>query len=268
MPQDCAFGNCKNVAKSGSGCRFFCFPSERLQRKRRKLWIAAVAAVNRTNEDGTPWLPHSNSRVCSAHFMTGKPSRYATHPDFVPRILNIPVAGARDHGPSGVPALQDCDHSHSLSPETDWSRDEERHAAAGPSGVPALQDCDHSHSLSPETDWSQDEERHAAAGSPPALFHDSSPDWAPSVRMGSPGDRNPCKSRSYSRLQGTREAAEKRPRPSPDKNAAGADNVDEPTKEDNSLEMRPTPETLRHLKENLQKHLLKLKRKQKRPVTM
>ncbi|KAM7287090.1 uncharacterized protein ISCGN_030784 [Ixodes scapularis] len=301
MPQDCAFGNCKNVAKSGSGCRFFCFPSERLQRKRRKLWIAAVAAVNRTNEDGTPWLPHSNSRVCSAHFMTGKPSRYATHPDFVPSILNIPVAGARDHGPSGVPALQDCDHSrspspetdrsrdeemhaaagpsgvpvlqdcdhsHSLSPETDWSQDEERHAAAGPSGVPALQDCDHSHSLSPETDWSQDEERHAAAGSPSALFHDSSPDWAPSVRMGSPGDRNPCKSRSYSRLQGTREAAKKRPRPSPDKNAAGADNVDEPTKEDNSLEMRPTPETLRHLKENLQKHLLKLKRKQKRPVTM
>lgn len=49
---------------------------------------------------------------------------------------------------------------------------------------------------------------------------------------------------------------------------AGADNVDEPTKEDNSLEMRPTPETLRHLKENLQKHLLKLKRKQKRPVTI
>lgn len=109
---------------------------------------------------------------------------------------------------------------------------------------------------------------HFVTGSPSALFDDSSPDWAPSVRMGSPGDRNPCKSRSYSRLKGTREAAKKRPRPLPDKNAAGADNVDEPTKEDNSLEMRPTPETLRHLKENLQKHLLKLKRKQKRPVTI
>ncbi|KAG0432112.1 hypothetical protein HPB47_021134 [Ixodes persulcatus] len=36
---------------------------------------------------------------------------------------------------------------HSLSPETDWSQDEERHAAAGPSGVPVLQDCDHSCSL-------------------------------------------------------------------------------------------------------------------------
>ena len=66
MPQDCAFGNCKNVAKSGSGCRFFCFPSERLQGKRRKLWIAAVAAVNRTNENGTPWRPPSNSRLESA----------------------------------------------------------------------------------------------------------------------------------------------------------------------------------------------------------
>ncbi|CAN8030001.1 unnamed protein product, partial [Ixodes persulcatus] len=96
--------------------------------------------------------------------MTGEPSRYATHPDYVSSILNIPVAGARDHGPSGVPVLQDCDHSHSLSPETDWSQDEERHAAAGPSGVPVLHDCDHSHSLSPETSWSQDEERHAAAG--------------------------------------------------------------------------------------------------------
>ncbi|KAM7281482.1 uncharacterized protein ISCGN_005810 [Ixodes scapularis] len=164
MPQDCAFGNCKNVAKRGSGCRFFCFPSERLQRKRRKLWIAAVTAVNRTNEDGTPWLPHSNSRVCSAHFITGEPSRCVTHPDYVPSILNIPVAGARDHGPSGVPALQDCDHSHSSSPETDWSRDEEMHAAAGPSGMPAVQDCDPSHFPSRETNWSREEERHAAAG--------------------------------------------------------------------------------------------------------
>ncbi|KAG0412545.1 hypothetical protein HPB47_010304, partial [Ixodes persulcatus] len=97
----------------------------------------------------------------------GEPSRCATHPDYVPSVLNtvlnIPVAGARDHGPSGVPALQDCDHSRSPSPQTDWSRDEEMHAAAGPSGVPVLQDCDHSRCPSPETDWSQDEERHAAA---------------------------------------------------------------------------------------------------------
>ncbi|CAN7939850.1 unnamed protein product, partial [Ixodes pacificus] len=164
MPQDCAFGNCKNVAKSGSGCRFFCFPFERLQRKRRKLWIAAVAAVNRTNEDCTPWLPHSNSGVCSALYMTGEPSCCATHPDYVPSILNIPVAGARDHGPSGVPALQDCDHSRSPSPETDWSRDEEMHAAAGPCGMPAFQDCDPSHFPSRETNWSREEERHAAAG--------------------------------------------------------------------------------------------------------
>lgn len=109
---------------------------------------------------------------------------------------------------------------------------------------------------------------HFVTGLPSALFDDSSPDWAPSVDMGSPGNRNPCKSRSYSRLKGTREVAKKRPRPSPDNDVAGANNVGEPTKEDNLLEMRPTPETLVHLKENLQKHLLKLKKKQKRPMTV
>uniref|UniRef100_A0A131XSX5 THAP-type domain-containing protein n=1 Tax=Ixodes ricinus TaxID=34613 RepID=A0A131XSX5_IXORI len=88
MTQGCGVMNCRNKARGGSGVRFFRFPCERNHKRKRSLWIAAVAAVNRTKADGTPWVPSSNSRVCSAHFHTGQPSRYSTHPDHVPSIFN------------------------------------------------------------------------------------------------------------------------------------------------------------------------------------
>ncbi|CAN8025887.1 unnamed protein product [Ixodes persulcatus] len=88
MTQGCGVTNCRNKARGGSGVRFFRFPCERNHKRKRRLWIAAVAAVNRTKADGTPWVPSSNSRVCSAHFHTGQPSRYSTHPDHVPSIFN------------------------------------------------------------------------------------------------------------------------------------------------------------------------------------
>ncbi|KAM7293840.1 uncharacterized protein ISCGN_023423 [Ixodes scapularis] len=88
MTQGCGVRNCRNKARGGSGVRFFRFPCERNHKRKRRLWIAAVAAVNRTKADGTPWVPSSNSRVCSAHFHTGQPSRYSTHPDHVPSIFN------------------------------------------------------------------------------------------------------------------------------------------------------------------------------------
>ncbi|KAM7282122.1 hypothetical protein ISCGN_002272 [Ixodes scapularis] len=137
---------------------------DRLDARRRALLVAALkSAYTYYLRVYRVQLLHRWVRA-DHRALYGEPSRCVTHPDYVPSILNIPVAGARDHGPSGVPALQDCDHSHSSSPETDWSRDEEMHAAAGPSGMPAVQDCDPSHFPSRETNWSREEERHAAAG--------------------------------------------------------------------------------------------------------
>ncbi|XP_042145424.1 uncharacterized protein LOC115321434 isoform X2 [Ixodes scapularis] len=45
---------------------------------------------------------------------------------------------------------------------------------------------------------------------------------------------------------------------------AGAEDADQPTKEDPSAEPQVSPETLRHVKDNLQRHLLKLKKKRKK----
>ncbi|CAN8004475.1 unnamed protein product, partial [Ixodes hexagonus] len=111
---------------------------------------------------------------------------------------------------------------------------------------------DHKHMLS----------LHPCAGSPSALFDYDSPDWAPSLKLGHTDDKDPPKSQPRSRLKRTqrKEAGNKRSCPSQDKNEADAKNVDQPKKEDASVDKgvtSETSETLRHLKENLQKHLLR-----------
>ncbi|KAH6944743.1 hypothetical protein HPB50_004752 [Hyalomma asiaticum] len=51
---------------------------------KRNKW---VKAMRRVNADGSPWEPSAYSRVCSDHFETGAPSRFMTHPDYVPSIF-------------------------------------------------------------------------------------------------------------------------------------------------------------------------------------
>ncbi|KAH6922568.1 hypothetical protein HPB50_016171 [Hyalomma asiaticum] len=43
--------------------------------------------MRRVNADGSPWEPSAYSRVSSDHFKTGAPSRFMTHPDYVPSIF-------------------------------------------------------------------------------------------------------------------------------------------------------------------------------------
>ncbi|KAH7967031.1 hypothetical protein HPB49_021536 [Dermacentor silvarum] len=57
----------------------------------RSLW---TAAVKRLNPDGTAWQPTVHSRICGAHFVTGRPSKFATHPDYVPTIFTYRKAGS------------------------------------------------------------------------------------------------------------------------------------------------------------------------------
>ena len=48
---------------------------------------AWIAAIHRINPDGTPWIPTEHTRICSAHFVTGKPDLSKTHPDWCPSIF-------------------------------------------------------------------------------------------------------------------------------------------------------------------------------------
>ncbi|XP_041959608.1 uncharacterized protein LOC121718606 [Alosa sapidissima] len=59
-----------------SQIKVYRFPKENVQ---RDAWIAAV------KRDG--WIPTSNSRICSIHFISGKPSNDPLSPDYAPTLL-------------------------------------------------------------------------------------------------------------------------------------------------------------------------------------
>lgn len=85
MPANCvAFGCTNYYYGKGTSSSFFRFPSEKTYPARRAAWIAAV---KRVNPDGTPWQPNRHSRICGAHFITGRPSIFKDHPDYVPTVF-------------------------------------------------------------------------------------------------------------------------------------------------------------------------------------
>ncbi|CAN7988685.1 unnamed protein product [Ixodes pacificus] len=90
MPHRCSAVGCTNSSKNASNARFYRFPAVSLHPKKRAKWIQAL---RRQNPDGTPWEPTVNSRVCSAHFVGGKPSRYPDHPDFAPSVFVYTAPG-------------------------------------------------------------------------------------------------------------------------------------------------------------------------------
>ena len=60
MPANCCVFGCSNV-QGKSGKRFYKIPADVRQ---AQAWITAI---NRKN-----WVPTEHSRVCSAHFISGK----------------------------------------------------------------------------------------------------------------------------------------------------------------------------------------------------
>ncbi|XP_049528160.1 uncharacterized protein LOC125947454 [Dermacentor silvarum] len=63
---------------------FYVFPSKPYEQERRRRWIQAV---RRADEDGQPWQPGPNSRICSRHFVGNKMSNIMHHPAYVPTIF-------------------------------------------------------------------------------------------------------------------------------------------------------------------------------------
>lgn len=69
MPAHCVAVGCKNYFYGKPGIKYFQFPCAKFYPKKREAWIAAV---RRKNEDGSSWTPGPHSRLCSAHFITGR----------------------------------------------------------------------------------------------------------------------------------------------------------------------------------------------------
>ncbi|XP_077533318.1 uncharacterized protein LOC144145537 isoform X2 [Haemaphysalis longicornis] len=95
MPAHCVAVGCTNYFYGKPGIKYFRFPCAKFYPKKREAWIAAV---RRKNEDGSSWTPGPHSRLCSAHFITGAPSTFMSHPDWVPTVFNY----ARSPGEAGV----------------------------------------------------------------------------------------------------------------------------------------------------------------------
>ncbi|XP_065291762.1 uncharacterized protein [Dermacentor albipictus] len=84
MPASCVAYGCSNCFSGKGSISLFRFPSEKTYPARRAAW---VRAVRRVNLDGSAWQPSEYSRICGAHFVTGRPSNFSKHPDYVPSVF-------------------------------------------------------------------------------------------------------------------------------------------------------------------------------------
>ncbi|KAH7951042.1 hypothetical protein HPB52_004520 [Rhipicephalus sanguineus] len=84
MPANCVAFGCTQYYYGKGNSSFFRFPSAKVSANRRALWISAV---KRVNPDGSLWQPTEHSRICGAHFITGRPSKFVNHPDYVPTVF-------------------------------------------------------------------------------------------------------------------------------------------------------------------------------------
>ena len=81
-PKYCCVVGCSNNTRRD--VKFFNIPCRNLEQ--RKLWLQAI---NRMDEDGNPWMPRKWSKICSSHFIGGKPS--PTRKDFISHGLLVEV---------------------------------------------------------------------------------------------------------------------------------------------------------------------------------
>ena len=79
--QRCCVIGCKSTCETVPKVSFFAFPKKDIQK--RLLWIAVL---NRKNRDGTEWKPNDSHRVCSLHFVKGKPSPTQFDIDYTPTL--------------------------------------------------------------------------------------------------------------------------------------------------------------------------------------
>ena len=77
MPVSCCAVGCANRFSKDIPITFHHFPEEG---ERKKKWIRAVSRDK--------WELKAHHRLCSAHFVSGKPSKDPNHIDYVPTVFN------------------------------------------------------------------------------------------------------------------------------------------------------------------------------------
>ena len=86
MPVSCSAVNCTNRYTKGSAVKFFVFPTDP---ERQKRWTVAVSRDK--------WLPSKYDHLCSAHFVSGRPSNIPDSIDYVQVCSMMAKRGTQPH---------------------------------------------------------------------------------------------------------------------------------------------------------------------------
>ena len=88
---------------------FYRFPGVTANPEQYDLWLKAI---DRVNEDGSPWIPQpKRSVVCSDHFVGGKPSSANSDVDYAPSVFETAARreGRKSEGDALKRELEECD---------------------------------------------------------------------------------------------------------------------------------------------------------------
>ena len=83
MPFSCCAIDCVSRYNKRKGVKLFRVPSGKSVacKKKRRAWIRAIRRKN--------WAPNKHSRICSLHFISGRPSKGPNNLDYVPTIVSF-----------------------------------------------------------------------------------------------------------------------------------------------------------------------------------
>ncbi|CAN8028237.1 unnamed protein product [Ixodes persulcatus] len=198
--------------------------------------------------------------------LSDQPSHAAAHPDYAPNLPNEPAPDLRvlmcirkalQREPPKAIGNSDTQPSAALQPYDSGTQgsSSEMEAAGRENSSSSLPSVN---KLARKFNKDQAEVAKAAAiqTRPSAALqpHDS----------GAQGLSNETEAASQDSSSSLNELARRLKEDHTEEAGAGAEDADQPTKEDLSAEPQVSPETLRHVKDNLQRHLLKLKKKRKK----
>ncbi|CAN8028238.1 unnamed protein product [Ixodes persulcatus] len=195
-----------------------------------------------------------------------QPSHAVAHPDYAPNLLNEPAPDLRvlmcirralQREPPEAIDTSETQPSSALQPYDNGIQgsSSEMEAAGQENSSSSVSSVNR---LARKLKKDQTEEVKAAAGrtQPSAALQPH--------KSGAQGSSNETEAAGQDRLFALDELARRLEEDQTKEAEAGAEDADQPTKEDPSVEPQVSPETLRHVKDNLQRHLLKLKKKRKK----
>ncbi|XP_040360892.1 uncharacterized protein LOC115321434 isoform X9 [Ixodes scapularis] len=194
-----------------------------------------------------------------------QPSHAAAHPDYAPNLLNEPAPDLRvlmcirkalQREPPKAIGTSDTQPSAALQPyDSGIQGSSSEMEAAGRENLSSLSSV---HKLARKVEKDQAEVVKAAASQtqPSAALQPHN--------CKAQGSSNETEAASQDSSSSLNELARRLKEDQTEEVEAGAEDADQPTKENPSAEPQVSPETLRHVKDNLQRHLLKLKKKRKK----